>query len=587
MMRQSKALAVLKSGKNVFLTGSAGAGKTYVLNQFIQYLKEAKIPVAVTASTGIAATHMNGMTIHSWSGIGVKDVLTPKDLGFLKQKKFIRDKIEKTQVLIIDEISMLHKQQLEMVNTVLKFFKKNSLPFGGIQVVFCGDFFQLPPVGKSGEENKDKFAFMSQAWLEAGLTVCYINEQHRQADNSLNLILNEIRDGKSSQSTMDTLTSALKNNANFEDVSTKLYTHNLDVDRINLNYLSQLNGASKTFKAVKKGPDKLLEILVKSVLTDQELELKEGTRVMFIKNNYDKGYMNGTIGEVVDFSEDGFPNVKIKNGKIIEAEPEDWSIDDETGKVLATFSQVPLRLAWAITVHKSQGMTLESAEVDLSKTFEKGQGYVALSRLKDLENLYLKGFNMMSLQIDSLVLRADQRFRELSSTADQRWTEAELEKYAEAFKLSCQHNVSEWLKKHKQEEEWEFEYSDDFKPVSSKKKTKAPSEPKKSTYELTKDLIQKGLNIKQIAKERNLTEGTILGQLQKIKDTFPELDMSLLKPPQLIIEKMEFALSALGKEAYTESGKVSSGALFKYFNGEYSFNEIRHALVFIHQGVKE
>lgn len=583
MMRQRKALAILKSGKNVFLTGSAGAGKTYVLNQFISYLKDAKIPVAVTASTGIAATHMNGMTIHSWSGIGVKETIGPRDLQNLKVKKFIKDKLEKVQVLIIDEISMLHKQQLEMVNTVLKFFKNNQLPFGGVQVVFCGDFFQLPPVGKAGEENRDKFAFMSQAWMEATLTVCYINEQHRQADNSLNQILNEIRDGKASQSTLDVLTSAMKHNAKPDEVITKLYTHNADVDRINLSFLKQLDGESKMFKAVVKGPEKLLELLKKSVLTDQELELKTGTKVMFIKNNYDKGFMNGTIGEITGFSDEGFPQVKIRDGKIIDAEPEDWRIDDETGNVLATFSQVPLRLAWAITVHKSQGMTLDSAEVDLSKTFERGQGYVALSRLKDLENLYLRGFNAMSLQIDGLVLKADKRFRELSTEADGRWSEEDLKLMEEAYKLVCQNNLNEWLRKRKSYEDWD----DDDSPRTKKKKEKPEKAPKKTTLELTEELLVAGMNLKQIAAERGLTESTILDQLVKIKTAKPELDFSAVRPKQILIDKVEFAMNVLKKDLYNENGKLLISPIFKYFNNEYSFNELKLAVMFVDQGVRE
>ena len=145
-MLQEKALAILKSGKNVFLTGSAGTGKTYVLNEYITYLKARKVPVAITASTGIAATHMNGMTIHSWAGIGVKDHLTKGNLASMKAKKYLKTHLERVKVLIIDEVSMLHKNQINLVDIVLQYFKDNNDPFGGIQVVLSGDFFQLPPI---------------------------------------------------------------------------------------------------------------------------------------------------------------------------------------------------------------------------------------------------------------------------------------------------------------------------------------------------------------------------------------------------------------------------------------------------------
>ena len=150
-MQQEKALAILKSGKNAFLTGSAGTGKTYVLNQYISYLKERKITVAVTASTGIAATHMNGMTIHSWSGIGVKEFVSQADLVSMRSKKYLKTHLEKVTVLIIDEVSMLHLNQLNAVDAVLRYFQDPLNPFGGIQVVLCGDFFQLPPIGSQEE----------------------------------------------------------------------------------------------------------------------------------------------------------------------------------------------------------------------------------------------------------------------------------------------------------------------------------------------------------------------------------------------------------------------------------------------------
>lgn len=562
MMRQRKALAILKAGKNVFLTGSAGAGKTYVLNQYIEYLKSRKIAVAITASTGIAATHMNGMTIHSWAGIGVKDTLSQADLEFMKQKKYLRDKLEAVQVLIIDEISMLHKQQLELVNMVLRFFKKNSLAFGGVQVVFCGDFFQLPPIGRQGEDNREKFAFMSNAWLDAAPVICYIDEQHRQAENTLSVILNEIRQGNAGQSTFDTLTGSIGRTAPDPANITRLFTHNVDVDRINSEHLLSLKTESRVFKATIKGNDKLRDLLVKSVLTDALLELRIGTRVMFIKNNYEKGYMNGTLGELIDFSDEGFPLVKTHNGQMIEAEPEDWSIQDEKGKALASFSQVPLRLAWAITVHKSQGMTLDEAEVDLSKTFERGQGYVALSRLRDLEHLYLSGFNSMALQVDPLALKADKRFRELSEEADKRWSEEELEKYAEAFVI-----VSGGL-------------TDEMAIAKHSNKRKAKKE-KKSTYEITEELILQGYSMKDIATERGISEGSIITHLIKLKEIRPELDLERFRPDQALIERVSEAIKLLGPAIYGEKGQMIFTPIFNHFQGEFTYNELKLASLYI------
>ncbi len=560
-MDQAKALAILKSGKNVFLTGSAGAGKTYVLNQYIQYLKERKVRVAVTASTGIAAPHMNGMTIHAWAGIGVKDSLAHKDLQYLKTKKYILDKLQQVQVLIIDEISMLHRNQLEMVNQVLQFFKENTLAFGGIQIVFSGDFFQLPPVGGGREEPRDKFAFMSKAWLDAALTICYITEQHRQADNSLNIILNHVRAGRISSDSIAKLRSA----ANHRPTAlqpTKLYTHNVDVDRVNTEFLGQLKAQSKVFVAVTKGNDKLQEVLRKSVLTDEVLELKLGTRVMFIKNNYEKGYMNGTLGEIVDFNSDGFPKVRVRSGKIISAEPEDWMIQDDKGKTLASFQQVPLRLAWAITIHKSQGMTLDAAEVDLSKTFEKGQGYVALSRLKDLESLYLSGFNELALQVDALALKADKRFKELSEEADAKWSIAELEKRHEIFIEVCGGTT-------------------DIREIEKNKKGKKARLEKKSTYEQTADLIREGMSLSDMAEERGMSQETILSHFAKIKELYPDLSLDLYKPENKLIKKVKSALDELNKEHGVKAGKVQLSPIYAKLKGKVSFSEIKLALVYI------
>jgi ATP-dependent exoDNAse (exonuclease V) alpha subunit len=560
-LNQTKALAVLKSGKNVFLTGSAGAGKTYVLNQYIQYLKEHKVPVAITASTGIAATHMNGMTIHAWSGIGVKDYLNEADLMSLSNRKYLRDKMEAVKVLIIDEISMLHKRQLDLVNKVLKFFKSNELPFGGIQVILAGDFFQLPPVGSDAEINKEKFAFMSEAWKETQFQCCYLTEQFRQSDNQLNEILNEIRSGFVSDDSIDLLNQALINKS-ASSFPTKLYTHNFDVDKENRSQLAALFSETKLFTATSKGSDNLVEMLKKSVLTDEELKLKIGSKVMFIKNNYDKNYMNGTLGEVTGYSDNGFPLVKVTSGEVIEAEPEEWKIEDEKGKTLALFNQVPLRLAWAITVHKSQGMTLDAAEIDLRKTFEKGQGYVALSRLKTLESLVLLGFNETAIMVDELALRADARFRELSGMLDDNTNLEELEKQFVPF-IDRSGGVSDL---------------NELKKIKAKEKFK---QSKKTTYQITAELIENGLDLNQIAEERGLSVDSIIGHLVKLSETQPEISLERFRPDPFMLLEIKEAVDLLAQKGQINKQKIQLSPLYSHFKNKWSYGDIKLALLYI------
>lgn len=558
-MKQSKALSIMKSGRNVFLTGSAGAGKTWVLNRYVEYLKEHRVGVAVTASTGIAATHMNGQTIHSWAGIGIREQITPRHLAEMKSKKYFRDKMERVGVLVIDEISMLHRNQLDLVNKVLKYFKGNQLPFGGIQVVFSGDFFQLPPVSRFEELSREKFSFMSDAWLEADPIICYLTEQFRQTQNELNHILNEIRDGEVSEGSLELLQTRLEVFPDEGENETKLYTHNADVDRINRMHLEQVGGSSKNFKASVKGNPALIEVLKKSLLAVEDLELKRGARVMFIKNNYEVGYVNGTLGTVSGFTEKGFPLVKTFDNELIEAKSEVWAIEDETGKALASFTQIPLRLAWAITVHKSQGMTLDSAMIDLSRAFEKGQGYVALSRLRDLSGLKLRGLNETSLMVDELAARADLRFRELSEEADEDLKEKELENEFKSFVLQNGGTT------------------DKREIARQKEKLARKSKAEKvSTYKLTKSLIERGLDLEEIVENRGLTQGTILSHLIRIAQTDEKIDMEKFRPPAKIFEKVKKAFEKLSPEDRMSLSKLRSA-----LKNKVSFDDIKQSLIFL------
>ncbi|MDB5237911.1 MAG: ATPase [Candidatus Kaiserbacteria bacterium] len=411
-MTQEEALTILKTGANVFLTGEPGAGKTYTINQYIKWLRERGIQPSVTASTGIAATHVNGMTIHSWSGIGIKRSLSEWDLDSIMTREKTVARVTSARVLIIDEISMLDATTLDMVDRVVRNVRSRQDPFGGLQVIFVGDFFQLPPISNEGGSI---FAFESRSWAAANPLVCYLGEQHRQDDDDFLGVLGAIRRGEVEPLHEELLTGRM-NQVPKKGTPTRLYTHNADVDRMNQESLAGIKGSHRTYEMKSQGSAALVESLKRSCLSPERLELKEGAAVMFTRNNFEAGYVNGTLGIVQAFSGDGTPIVRTFDGRIIQAEPAEWAMQDGN-KVLARLTQVPLRLAWAITVHKSQGMSLDAAIMDLSRAFEYGQGYVAISRVRTLGGLYLTGLNRRALELHPAVIEKDSNLRDASDAA--------------------------------------------------------------------------------------------------------------------------------------------------------------------------
>jgi len=638
-MRQSSALDILKTGQNVFLTGSAGSGKTYTLNQYINYLRARRVPVAVTASTGIAATHMNGTTIHSWSGIGIKDELSDRDLTNLSRKQFLADRLKDTAVLIIDEISMLHAKQLNLVNQVLKHVRKNDAAFGGIQVVVAGDFFQLPPIGSKGESNREKFAFMSEAWLDAKFHICYLSEQHRQVSEAsnggldLDDILNQIRRQEVTFEAIAALEATFDQNVDIN--RTRLYTHNLNVNKINDKELAALEGETMRFEATATGDSKLVETLKKTVRTQDELILKVGAKVMFIKNNTELGVSNGTMGELIGFAavkiddskdtsddliEDTaqdaiakntknkakkdkeskekpkdkkpttqkMPVVRLNLGREVIAEPEEWIIEDETGDVLASYLQVPLCLAWAITIHKSQGMTLEAAEIDLSRTFELGQGYVALSRLKSLAGLQLLGMNDMSLQLDPLARGADKRFLALSEEADANYAMLDEESMTQAhekFILKSGGTLSKSVieayanlqKKRREQQQAQID--------KKQKLGNQVSDKSDSTLLATRILLEESLSIAEISQARQLSQSTIMRHIAELKSQDPSLACDHLRPDDEVMTAVGNAYVAIkvanNPNDFNDDGSVKLRPIFEHLKQAVDYNTIRLALIFI------
>lgn len=443
-MTQSQVLAILKTGANVFLTGEPGSGKTYAINQYVAFLRGRGIEPALTASTGIAATLIGGITIHSWSGIGIKTVLNKQDLQRIASSQYIAKRVRRVKVLIIEEVSMLSPETLSMVDVVVRKITQRLEPFGGMQVVFSGDFFQLPPVVKRETEDNEQtriidassahFAYDSSAWIGANPTVCYLTDQYRQDDRDFLALLSAIRRNAFGGDHMHHIEARKTHPRAVPDSVPKLFSHNADVDRINDEILAKLPGKPHLFTMSSSGLDPLVSALKKGCLSPEALYLKVGTSVMFTKNNPKEGFVNGTLGTVERFdTTSGNPTIKVQNGKHITIEPMDWTVE-ENGNIRAQITQLPLRLAWAITVHKSQGMTLDKAVMDLSGVFEFGQGYVALSRIRRLSDLYILGWNDRAFQVDPDIVAKDGVFRAQSVTTVNTYTTMGRDKIAAMHK---------------------------------------------------------------------------------------------------------------------------------------------------------
>lgn len=562
-MTQAQALTILKMGKNVFLTGPAGSGKTYVLNQYIELLKDHGVDVAVTASTGIAATHLKGMTIHAWSGIGVKETLTDYDMDQLEQRAYLWKRFEKTKVLIIDEISMLSARTLDTIDAVSKLFKRSSEPFGGMQVIFCGDFFQLPPIEKKSYQEEQTlfvdehespnipFAFTSKAWKTCDLHICYLAEQYRQQDDVLLGILADIRSGEVSQQTSEYLRTRLLPDESID--IPKLYTHNINVDTYNQQKLKELKTQpEKTYTMTSHGKPPMVAALKRSCMAPETLSIKPHALVMFVKNNPVAGYVNGTVGEVVAF-EDGFPVIETKTGERFVATPQKWAIEDGD-TVLAEIEQVPLRLAWAVTIHKSQGMTLDKAVIDLSHAFVHGQGYVALSRVKQLTGIFLKGFNEIALRVHDEVLAIDAELRHLS----------------DSLRIYVEQQVDAV---YKQQHEAFFE-----KIGAKKYAVRTPAGDTQRTYDITATLLKEKKTIKEITDIRGIKSATVITHIEKLLDegVLRLDDIAHLNPNTERYTTLIDAITVL----CAEDVQHTLTSLFHALDGQYSFDDIRFARLF-------
>jgi len=528
---QATTLDILKMGENVFLTGSAGTGKTHILKEYINYLRDNAIFPSILAPTGIAASLLNGKTIHSFFALGIRDFFSDEDIYAIATNSRLRKRFKELKVLIIDEVSMISPTIFSVMDKVLQIAKKNDKPFGGIQLILSGDFFQLPPISR-GDDDK-RFAWQSPSWKEADFKTCYLTKKYRQNQkNLITTVLDNIRKGVISQEARDILDSRIGKSLDINFSPTKLYTHNMDVDSENQKELNKLDGKLHTYEYFKKGSESNVERMFKNSLVQKTLCLKKDTVVMFIKNDLDGNFVNGTTGKVVGFEKTtDNPIVEIPGKGPLIVEAEEFTYENEEGEILASITQYPLKLAWAITIHKSQGMTLNAAQIDLSRTFETGQGYVALSRVKDIDGLSLKGYNESSLQVDGLILKIDGRIKAASDKSLEMvnsYNKTELDEIKEKF-----------IKKIKPKEV----------TTSKDKKT--------LTHLITKELCSKHTKLKELAKERGFTVDTIINHIKKAHKEDKKFDFSHLCPKGVDINHVKKVKEDILKEGNPDNFAVN------------------------------
>lgn len=430
---QEEALRLFNEGKNIFLTGPGGSGKTELIKNIHKKVKNSNKKIQVCAMTGCAAVLLNcegTKTLHSWAGIGlvngsILDVANKVITNSYKAKRW-----KETDILIVDEISMMSKKLFDLLNYIGKHIrKKPHIPFGGIQLVFSGDFCQLPPIGKQEEPDTLSYCFESEDWTKTFKKNINLKTIYRQRDKKYCKILNEIRVGKLSKSSYKKLIKRIKPYEELKDVNEKikptiLMAKRKDVEYINqqeinklkseqrtytlsrVDNLSVINSLSKTFgnsKYSKLQYDIEWKYIENNIMAEKTLVLKVGTQVMCVANIDMEGpfpIVNGSQGIVIKFVHD-LPMVKFNDGQTRIIGQHTW-VSENIHKI--GIKQIPLIHAWAITIHKAQGATLDLVELDIGNSiFECGQTYVALSRVKTLEGLYLKEFDPLKIKIDHKV----------------------------------------------------------------------------------------------------------------------------------------------------------------------------------------
>lgn len=390
---QTIALGLLQTGQNVFITGAPGTGKSFLIREFIRSQGE-KLPVL--ASTGAAAILVGGRTFHSFFGLGRMQGGREAVLESALKNSRLKSRIRKTERLIIDEVSMLSFEVLDIAEEICRKVRASDEAWGGVQVICVGDFAQLPPVSRS---KKKEWAFLGEAWARSGFKLCELKEVVRQEDEDFVRILQKLRFGDLDSEVEDFLN---RRCADISDLQVPhIFPRRDQVDKFNFERLEELPGEMHFYKTNYFGESRYIEILEREAPVAPVLSLKEGALVMIRVNDPKQRYVNGSLATVYSAEKNSL--VVELRGRLIELEKFHFAYQNADGEEVAYAENFPVSLAYAQTIHKSQGASMDRLHADLTRLWEPGQAYVVLSRVKSAEGLSLVGWNRNSVFADPMV----------------------------------------------------------------------------------------------------------------------------------------------------------------------------------------
>lgn len=396
---QRKAMRHLAGSENVFVTGGAGTGKSFLLRKFLQGVNSNKIPIL--ASTGAAAVLIGGRTFHSFFGLGIMEAGPLATIERAIGDRRVRKRLKQIKGFVLDEVSMIPGAALETAERIASLVRDDVRPWGGLQVIAVGDFAQLPPVTLHSQ--KRDWAFLNPVWEKSTFSSIHLTEMMRaKEDHEFCEILGDVRVGLVSDRVKNMLEWRTLQSPNEEFEASVLYPKKVDVDRVNLSKLATLAGEATVFETEYSGDERFRKNIMAHAPVTARLELKKGAFVMLRQNDPKSRFVNGSLGHVQHIEKDSL-EIQLLNGKIVDIERARFSMLDAQGEEVAAARNFPVNLAYAVTIHKAQGATLDRAIVSLKNLWEPGQAYVALSRLRSSESLLVNGWDERSIFADPQV----------------------------------------------------------------------------------------------------------------------------------------------------------------------------------------